>query len=39
MQEQSFFHGARQTYGRDWIRFDQNEKNFTYIKHLLALKK
>ena len=28
-QEQSFFHDALQTYGRDWITFDQNEKNFT----------
>ena len=25
-REQSFFRGARQTYGRDWIRFDRNEK-------------
>ena len=28
-QEQSFFHDALQTYGRDWITFDQNEKNVT----------
>ena len=31
-QEQSFFHDALQTYGRDWIRFKQNEK-----KNSLAL--
>ena len=24
-------HDALQTYGRDWIRFDKNEENFTYI--------
>ena len=28
--KQSFFHDALQTYGRDWIRFDQNEKKITY---------
>ena len=27
--------GALQTYGQDWIRFDQNEKKISFIKHLL----
>ena len=26
-QKKSYFHDALQTYGQDWIRFDQNEKN------------
>ena len=38
MQEQSFFRGALQTYGEDWIRFNQNEKN-SLIKHFLQFKK
>ena len=38
MQEQSFFRGALQTYGEDWIRFNQNEKN-SLIKHFLWFKK
>ena len=29
-QKQNIFHGALQTYKRDWIRFDQNEKKFTF---------
>ena len=39
MQEQSFFHGVLQTYGRDWIRFDKGEKKFTYKAFVVALKK
>ena len=35
-QEQSFFHDALQTYGRNWIRFDENEKK-SIRKHLLLL--
>ena len=33
-QTQRFFHDALQTYGRDWIRFDQKKK--LLIKHLLV---
>ena len=39
-QEQSFFHDRLQKYGRNWIRFDQNEKIFTYkALVVVALKK
>ena len=36
---ESLFHEALQTYGRDWIRFDQNDKKFTYKALVVALKK
>ena len=39
-QEQSFsFHDALQTYRLDWIRFDQNDDNFTYKALAVAFKK
>ena len=38
-KEQSFYHDALQTYRRDWIRFDQHEKNFTCKTLALAFKK
>ena len=33
------FHNVLQMYGRDWKRFDQNGKNFTYKALAVALKK
>ena len=33
IQKQSFFHDALQVPARDWLRFDQNEKN-SFIKEL-----
>ena len=39
-QEQSFsFHDALQTYRLDWIKFDQNDDNFTYKALAVAFKK
>ena len=28
LKKRSFFYGALQTYGKDWMTFEQNEKNF-----------
>ena len=33
MQEHNFFHDALQTFRWDWIRFDQNFKKKSHIKH------
>ena len=28
-RKKAFLHDTLQTYGKDWVRFDQNEKNVT----------